>query len=419
MADEPAKIILGDTAITGIEQTGRRRFFRRKDRQGPPLIHCENCGVLLTGRWCSQCGQAAIDYRRSFRHVIVDVLDAFLNWDSKFLATIGWLIVRPWHLTNEFLAGRRRRYFHPLRLYLLASILFFFAVTFWVKSVRMEQINLSPEQRAEIENELEREKVAPEVREKVEQALGGVSLSPENRAQMEAQLKREDLQKGERARIEQKLEGAASMGGQTNWIARAKMEEAMKDLPPEARAKVDQALKQPLDGQGKSKLFETDGNAPSNSFEKWIETRAKEKFGEHGTNIQLFLVTLISNLPYMMLVCIPLFAFVLKILYLRRRVFYIDHLVYALHIHTFAYLAIMLIVLITIGLNRTAPGVLAGWIIGLLWSIFAVQIFLSIRRVYRQSWFFTIFKFFAGGFIYLIVLLVALGATFLVTLWRD
>jgi hypothetical protein len=418
--DEQSDIIAAEAAVTAVLEPPRRRLFsRRRKTQPPPLPYCENCGAPLSGPFCAKCGQHAVDHHRSFRHVIGDVLDAFLNWDSKFLATIGWLIVRPWHLTNEFLAGRRRRYFHPLRLYLLASILFFFAVTFWVKSVRMEQINLSPEQRAEIENELEREKVAPEVREKVEQALGGVSLSPENRAQMEAQLKREDLQKGERARIEQKLEGAASMGGQTNWIARAKMEEAMKDLPPEARAKVDQALKQPLDGQGKSKLFETDGNAPSNSFEKWIETRAKEKFGEHGTNIQLFLVTLISNLPYMMLVCIPLFAFVLKILYLRRRVFYIDHLVYALHIHTFAYLAIMLIVLITIGLNRTAPGVLAGWIIGLLWSIFAVQIFLSIRRVYRQSWFFTIFKFFAGGFIYLIVLLVALGATFLVTLWRD
>ena len=37
----------------------------------------------------------------------------------------------------------------------------------------------------------------------------------------------------------------------------------------------------------------------------------------------------------MMLCCIPLFAFVLKVLYIRRRLFYIDHLIYALHIHTF------------------------------------------------------------------------------------
>jgi hypothetical protein len=131
MADEPAKIILGDTAISAVERTARRRWFGRgKERQPLPLTHCENCGAELVGPHCAQCGQAAIDYRRSFRHVIVDVLDSFLNWDSKFFATIGLLIVKPWRLTNEFLAGRRVRYLHPLRLYLLASILFFFAVNY-------------------------------------------------------------------------------------------------------------------------------------------------------------------------------------------------------------------------------------------------------------------------------------------------
>src|SRR5438046_8313495 len=113
---------------------------------------------------------------------------------------------------------------------------------------------------------------------------------------------------------------------------------------------------------------------------------------------------MISNLPYMVLCCIPLFAFVLKILYLRKRVFYIDHLVYALHIHTFAYLAIMLIVLATMGLNRTVPDLLAGWIVGDLWTIFAVQIFLSIRRVYRQDWPMSVIKLFVGGFVHLVVL---------------
>src|SRR5207245_10834870 len=134
----------------------------------------------------------------------------------------------------------------------------------------------------------------------------------------------------------------------------------------------------------------------SNGFEKWLEQQAKEKMGEHGSKMALFIATLFSNLPYMMLCCIPLFAFVLKILYVRKRIFYIDHLVYALHIHSFAYLAIMLIVLITIGLNRSIPGTFAGCIIAALWITFAAQIFLSIRRVYRQGWFFPVFKFFAG-----------------------
>ena len=130
----------------------------------------------------------------------------------------------------------------------------------------------------------------------------------------------------------------------------------------------------------------------------------------------LFIATLFQNLPYMMLCCIPLFALVLKVLYLRKRIFYIDHLIYALHIHSFAYLAIILIVLITLGLNRTIPGTLAGWTIAVLWIAFATQIFLSIRRVYRQGWFFSIFKFFLGGFVYLMVLAVALATTFFITI---
>src|SRR5881394_4455534 len=182
MSDEPAKILLGDTAISAIEGTpGQRRFGRGKD-SGPPLTHCENCGAELQGHWCAKCGQPAIDYRRSFRHVLADLLNEFLNWDSKFFATIGLLLARPWKLTNEFLAGHRVRYVHPLRLYLLASILFFFAANYAIKSAHFEPINLSPENRAEIRDELQRENLPPEVRAKIEAALGGIEVPSNKRA---------------------------------------------------------------------------------------------------------------------------------------------------------------------------------------------------------------------------------------------
>ena len=378
MADEPAKIILGDTAITSIEQPGRRRFFRRKDRQRPPLIHCENCGALLTGRWCSQCGQAAIDYRRSFRHVIVDVLDSFLNWDSKFFATIGWLIARPWHLTNQFLAGRRVPYVHPLRLYLLVSILFFFVINYWAKSIHADPSKLSADDRADIAAELNDPDIPPAVKARIRGAL-----EAKGRTQPEAQT---------------------SPSPQTAVTPQ-----------PSVIGSPAPSVTSPSPSGDFRPLVQFD-KPPSDKFEKWLEQRAKEKMGEHGSKMALFITTLFSNLPYMMLCCIPLFALVLKVLYVRKRIFYIDHLVYALHIHSFAYLAIMLIVLITIGLNRSIPGTFAGWIIAALWITFATQIFLSIRRVYRQGWFFTVFKFFLGGFAYLIVLSLALATTFFITI---
>src|SRR6266516_2063592 len=376
MPDELEKFILSDTAISAIEQAQprRRRFFGRGKTQREVITHCENCGAQLEGHWCAKCGQPAIDYRRSFRHVIVDLLDEFLNWDSKFFRTLGLLVIRPWKLTNQFLAGHRVRYVHPLRLYLLASILFFFAVNYWAKSLHLQPGKITSKDRAEIESALDAQNLTPEQRAKVERSLNMANISPEVAAIMAA--------KG-------------------------------KDTTPEETG-IPQATPTSRETATPPAFFQS-GN-PSTPFEKWIETRAKEKIGEHGTNLQLFAKTLISNLPYMMLCCIPLFALVLKILYIRRAVFYIDHLIYALHIHSFAYLATILIILATIGLSSVASGAFGGWIIALLWITFAAQIFLSIRRVYRQGWFISIFKFLFGGFVYLIVLVVAVAATFFVTL---
>ena len=378
MADEPAKFVLGDTAITAIERTPGRRWFRRSKDRHRVLTHCENCGAQLNGNYCAQCGQAAVDYRRSFRHVVADVLDSFLNWDSKFFATIALLIFKPWRLTNEFLAGKRVCYVNPLRLYLLASILFFFAVNYGAKDLRFQPGKLGPKDRAELEADLKKGDLPPAAREQLE-ALLQESPSPSSSPQSTSPLPATNV--------------------------------PSPPPPPESDKQ-----RQEYGKIGERPFVVFDEAKSTTPFERWIEARAKEKMGEHGTKMGLFIATLFSNLPYMMLCCIPLFAFVLKVLYIRRHIFYIDHLIYALHTHTFAYVGTMLIVLSTIGLNRTAPGPIAGWIIALLWIAFVVQIFLSIRRVYRQGWFISIFKFFFGGFVYLIVLVVALAVTFFVTI---
>jgi Protein of unknown function (DUF3667) len=377
--DEPSRVIVAEVAVNAALEPPRRRFFtRRRKASPPPLPFCENCGAPMAGPFCAKCGQHAVDYRRSFRYVVLDVLDSFLSWDSKFFATIGWLIARPWHLTNEFLAGRRVRYVHPLRVYLLASIVFFFVVNYWAKSIHLDARKLSAKDRAEVAAELDKEDIPPELKARIRSAIDEKGVT-----QPEAQS--------------------------------SPSPEATVAPQPSAIASPAQSSASPSPSGDYGPMMQFD-KPPSDPFEKWLEQRAKEKMGEHGSKMALFISTLFSNLPYMMLCCIPLFALVLKVLYLRKRIFYIDHLVYALHIHSFAYLAIILIVLITIGLNRAIPGTFANWTIAALWIAFATQIFLSIRRVYRQGWFIAVFKFFLGGFAYLIVLSVALGITFFITI---
>jgi hypothetical protein len=406
VSDDVTKLILGDTAVSAVEGSGppRRRFFGRKKKERPPLTHCENCGAPLTGRYCGQCGQPAIDYRRSIGHVFVDVLNEFLNWDSKFFATIGFLIVKPWRLTNEFLAGHRVRYVHPLRLYLLASILFFFAATYGVKSVHIDTPkDLPPELKAKIDEDLKKEDLTPDQRARVQRALDITDTSPEAVTKIAKKIREKDAKRAAKGRPT----ASATPKSSPKTDAEAEKDaEAPKEIDskPEPESKSDD-----------NPMLQFGPDGPKNNLGRWLESRAKEKMGEHGTKMQLFVVTLISNLPYMMLCCIPLFALVLKILYVRKKIFYIDHLIYALHIHTFLYLAVMLIIGTTLGLNHLIPSF--AWLpIALLWTTFAVQNFLSIRYVYKQGWFFSLFKFFVGGFAYLIVLCVALAATFFITL---
>src|SRR5437016_4829771 len=150
-------------------------------------------------------------------------------------------------------------------------------------------------------------------------------------------------------------------------------------------------------------------------FEAWLEGWINEKVGEDCTKGGLFLDTLRSNIPAMMLCCIPLFAFVLKILYISKKRFYVEHLIYALHIHTFLYVGVIVTALLTMAVNRSLPG-LSGLIIGLFSCAIFVQIFLSIRRVYGQGWFFSAFKFLLGGIVYFVILIVGVAATAVITL---
>src|ERR1044071_7839356 len=260
MSDEPAKIILGDTAISAFERTsGRRRLGRGKD-PGPPITHCENCGAELQGHWCAQCGQQAIEYRRSFRHVVADLLNEFLNWDSKFFTSIALLIVKPWRLTNEFLAGKRVRYVNPLRLYLLASILFFFAVNYGAKGIRFDASKFPDEKRAQI---------AEAIKDK--------------RGVIEEQLKKENLTPEEQEKLQQALDYLTKpKSSATTTPTPAETSSPTPAPAPSATAGSGQQTYGPV---GDRPFVVFDDAKSTTPFERWIEGRAKEKIDRKSTRL--------------------------------------------------------------------------------------------------------------------------------------
>lgn len=424
MADETTQLILGDAAVDALGQPRKRRLFggARKSKVRERLTHCENCGAELVGAYCANCGQHAIDYRRSLLRVLIDAADSFFNWDTKFLKSLGVLLIRPWRLTNDFNSGRRVRYVHPLRLYLLASIAFFLIVK--LINLHANDGIISASDRAEVDAALTK-LTAPESplngeqRAKVEALRARWSEPepekppPERRAldkiaqRMPHFAERQTLRPKDMTKIDALL-AAVPAPPSPDAPTPGTVASPEAGAPPPADAA-------PSPSTGPKFHFMSSDGAPETPFEKWMEGRMKDKLGENGTKAQLFLETLRSNIPTMMLCCIPLFAFVLKVLYFRQRRFYVEHLVYALHIHTFVYVAVVVITLISLGLVRVLP-TFQPIVATLLSFVVAGQVFVSIRRVYRQGWFMSIFKFVLGGTVYLTVLVTALAVTAFVTL---
>jgi hypothetical protein len=86
---------------------------------------CSSCGEELHGRFCSHCGQAAEDLNQPLGKLLRTWLEMLVAFDSKIWRTLKPLLLRPGFLTQEYVAGRRVQYVHPLKLYLFMSFVVF------------------------------------------------------------------------------------------------------------------------------------------------------------------------------------------------------------------------------------------------------------------------------------------------------
>ncbi len=94
-------------------------------------IHCKNCATALQDCYCPHCGQKNIDLERPLLQLVGEVLRETFEVDGRAARTLVALFRRPGLLTAEFLAGRRKLYTSPFRLYLVISVLFF-VVAAWI-----------------------------------------------------------------------------------------------------------------------------------------------------------------------------------------------------------------------------------------------------------------------------------------------
>lgn len=90
------------------------------------MTQCLNCGEELRGHFCAACGQRSVPANPTVAEFAGDVWQELSGYDGRIAATFRNLL-QPGRLTVDYLQGRRARYLSPVRLYLIASVLYFLA----------------------------------------------------------------------------------------------------------------------------------------------------------------------------------------------------------------------------------------------------------------------------------------------------
>lgn len=366
---------------------------------------CENCGTALQGPWCHVCGQHGHNPLRSVAHAVEEVFESFWHVDGRIVRTLRDLCV-PGRLAANFLAGHRVRYLPPLRLFLILTVLTFF--------VGKLALHFDPG------NAIRIDAGDADARKGVVVSDGG-----DDEAVDPAFTAAKTVDEVLRARVAKQRELAQARNDpDAGWMVSAVGDIAREHIDDQARDRLHalgatpaqlQALDTPVavasppdKPAAKDAVEAEDGGF----LQRWLAHRM-DRLKQNAMRVKdspdEFFRLVLGAVPGALFLLVPLFALCLRLLYLRSRFGYLEHLVVAFYSHAFMLLMLLAdFVLIGVG---GVPG-MPAWAGGTLAAIGSMLLFVLVplyllwtqKRVYAQGWFITLAKYAMLGTVYTVLL---------------
>lgn len=343
-----------------------------ENQENTSPTECLNCHQQLpaAATFCPNCGQKATTGLISLQAFIQNFLDNVFNLDSRIVQTVKWLFI-PAKLTQEYFKGKHKTYYHPIRLYLVMSLIFFGILNFVGNIGDSVDFNIGEENN--LEETVAKEAHRIDFLEEIDTLSEQIVLFQDSTAKAALDsLKR---------RIGEGLEKDSfniTLGGEEKHFD-------YQDIVV-------------LDGKELVEKYEIKG------FWNQIMTKQVIHFVHDQSS---FARQLMNNFPLMLLTMMPFLALFMKLLYVRRKRFYVEHLVLNFHHHAFAFLLLTGLFLIP---ENYREYVITPVIIAIF-----IFLYLTMKRYYGQGHGKTLLKFIAFNIFYLFSFLIVLVITSIIS----
>ncbi|HEY9116704.1 MAG TPA: DUF3667 domain-containing protein [Roseivirga sp.] len=376
---------------------------------------CSNCSSQLeeSYNYCPVCGQSNTDNNITFTTLVREFIDNYLGIDSKLAHSLVPFLIKPGSLTNRFQEGRIKHFIHPIRLYFVMSLFYFFTISYLLSDFSMKNLSDETNLTSATLDAFRDNKRLMAIPDSVKLSLLEDSLVQ----------KYSDINS-----FSQLLDSLDTEYGD-EWLEDMKVSLTSVPLPPsEDEIWVEKMHRFARDTRMADTVFwdslnngknRIGGNFLSPSQKNHLYAQTRKIFA----NEEGFKGFVLGNLPLMMFILIPLFAGVLKFVYVRRKHLYIKHIVHALHIHSFAYLmyGLGLLIMFKIIGASTFPNADLEEVRAIIGFIFFVgastYAYISFLKVYKQGWFKTLIKFNIVGFVYAFFLQIFFYLEVFISFW--
>lgn len=339
---------------------GIKKWFKKNRAEVSYVnVTCKNCETQFDGKFCPECGQSVNDYDKPFSFIFYNFAGDFFSFDTRFFRTFLALLIKPGFLTKEYFLGKRIKYAPPFRIFIFASFVLFLLLQIYTNKGLTTVLN----------SDFGNNKLGLD-------SIGAVT------ADSVLNIVKVDMDSTEAVVVDSLLN---KIGVHRDTINDSdynfKLDlETFRDTRDLRSALIkyadtlEEKLKKEEDPEKKAKLREYIKlcHAPEQAVARILE-----------------------YMSWAFFLLLPIFAILLKLVYIRRKQNYMRHLIFSIHIHSFNFTVIT----ITVGLYMIFKGNL-GWITTFMILAIPIYFIIALKKFYGQSLGKVFLKFLTVSFLY-------------------